>query len=131
MAMEIVEIAQELKLSIAQAAEGFYGIGEFLDLGWLRDQIIIHPTENHWEALSREALRDDFDMQQRQVTLSLFHSKPKKTDFVTYLQVWAARNKAHMDRWTEMLNALKGTEKLTFTMFFVAVREFMTFDTQI
>lgn len=131
MAMEIVEIAQELKLSIAHAAEGFYGIGEFLDLGWLRDQIIIHPTENHWEALSRESLRDDFDMQQRQVTLSLFYSKPKNTDFVTYLQVWAARNKAHLERWTEMMNALKGAEKLTFSMFFVAVREFMAFDTQI
>ncbi len=131
MAMEIVEIAQEMNVSMALAAETFYGIGEFLDLGWLRDQIIIHPTENHWEALSREALRDDFDTQQRQVTLSLFYNKPKEIDFATYLQVWAARNQRHLERWTEMMNVLKTTEKLTFTMFFVAVREFMAFDTQI
>lgn len=131
MAMEIVEIAQEMNVTIAQAAEAFYGIGEYLDLGWLREQIIIHPTENHWESLSREALRDDFDMHQRNVTLSIFKHKPKEIDFATYLQVWIARNQLQLDRWTEMMNALKTMEKLTFTMFFVAVREFMGFDTHL
>jgi glutamate dehydrogenase len=130
-AMEILEIAQETKVSIQETAEAFYGIGQFLDLGWLREQIIIHPTENNWEALSREALRDDFDLQQRQVTLSIFKSKPQEVDFTTYLQVWAARNQPQLDRWTDMMNALKTTDKLTFTMFFVAVREFMAFDTRV
>lgn len=130
-AMEILEIAQETKVSIAETAEAFYGIGQFLDLGWLREQIIIHPTENNWEALTREALRDDFDLQQRQVTLSIFKSKPKEVDFTTYLQVWAARNKPQLERWTDMMNALKTTEKVTYTMFFVAVREFMAFDTRV
>ncbi|NDH66559.1 MAG: NAD-glutamate dehydrogenase [Gammaproteobacteria bacterium] len=130
-AMEVLEIAQETKMSIAVTAEAFYGIGQFLDLGWLREQIIVHPTENNWEALSREALRDDFDLQQRQVVLSIFKSKPKEVAFTTYLPVWAARNQVQLDRWTEMMNALKTAEKLTFTMFFVAVREFMGFDTRV
>lgn len=130
-AMEILEIAHETKMSIAVTAEAFYGIGQFLDLGWLREQIIIHPTENNWEALSREALRDDFDLQQRQVALSIFKSKPQEVDFTTYLQVWAARNQSQLARWVDMMSALKTTEKLTFTMFFVAVREFMGFDTHV
>lgn len=128
MAMEILEIAKESNIGIDVASEAFYGIGEFLDLGWLRDQIIIHPTENNWEALSREALRDDFDMQQRHVTLSLFQSKPSGISFATHLQVWAARNQPQLQRWNEMMNALKTAEKLTFVMFFVAIREFMAFD---
>lgn len=131
MTMEIMEIAKDTDVSIPAAAEAFYGIGEYLDLGWLRDQIIIHPTDNNWEVLSREALRDDFDMQQRQVTLSIFKNKPKEIDFATHLQVWVARNQSQVERWNEMMNTLKTAEKLTFTMFFVAVREFMSFDTQI
>ncbi|MGV3740329.1 MAG: NAD-glutamate dehydrogenase [Gammaproteobacteria bacterium] len=130
-AMEILEIAQETNHTIAETAEAFHGIGEFLDLGWLREQIIIHPTENYWEALSREALRDDCDLQQRKVTLSIFKSKPKEVDFKTYLQVWAARHETQVERWNEMMSSLKATEKLTFTMFFVAVREFMSFDTHV
>ncbi|HVT62001.1 MAG TPA: hypothetical protein VHD33_00735 [Legionellaceae bacterium] len=128
MVMEIIEISQEIQVSIAEAAEAYYGIGEFLDLGWLREQIIIHPTENHWEALSREALRDDCDMQQRKVTLSIFKNKPKEISFAAHLQVWAARNATHLERWNEMMKNLKTSEKLNFTMFFVAVREFMAFD---
>ena len=76
-------------------------------------------------------MRDDFDLQQRQVVLSIFKSKPKEVAFTTYLPVWAARNQVQLDRWTEMMNALKTAEKLTFTMFFVAVREFMGFDTRV
>lgn len=130
-AMEVLEVAQETGHNVRETAEVFYGIGEFLDLGWLREQIIIHPTENYWEALAREALRDDCDLQQRKVTLSIFQSKPKEVDFNTYLQVWAARNQTQVERWNEMMNSLKATEKLNFTMFFVAVREFMAFDTQV
>ncbi|PJD91394.1 MAG: NAD-glutamate dehydrogenase [Legionella sp.] len=128
MAMEIMEVAQEIKVSIAEAAEAFYAVGEFLDLGWLRDQIIIHPTESNWESLSREALRDDCDIQQRQVTLSIFKTKPKDSSFSAHLQVWAARNATQLERWTEMMTLLKTTEKLTFMMFFVVVREFMGFN---
>lgn len=128
MAMEIMEISQDIEVSIPEAAEAFYSVGEFLDLGWLREQIIIHPTENNWEALSREALRDDCDMQQREVTLSIFKSKPQEISFAAHLQVWAARNATQLERWNEMINLLKTTEKLTYMMFFVVVREFMGFD---
>lgn len=127
-AMEILEIARETKHTIAETGEAFHGVGEFLDLGWLREQIIIHPIENYWEALAREALRDDCDLQQRKVTLSIFKNKPQEVDFNTYLQIWAARNQTQIERWNEMMSSLKSMEKLTFTMFFVAVREFMSFE---
>jgi len=126
--MEILDITHRVGISIAETATAYFGLGEFLDVGWLREQVIIHPTDNHWEALSREALRDDFDGQQRKVTLSIFKSKPKEVGFQEYLQVWAARNATKLKRWHEMMLVLKATEKLTFTMFFVAVREFMGFN---
>ncbi|MDP3705789.1 MAG: NAD-glutamate dehydrogenase [Legionellaceae bacterium] len=124
-AMDIVEIAQQSKISVSAAAEAYFHVGEFLDLAWIRNEIIIHSTESHWEALSREALRDDFDWHQRQLTLSIIDSKPKKKDLNEYLNIWAARNASQIERWNYILSNLKSTSVLNFAMFFVAIRELL------
>ena len=128
-AMDIVDIAHETQSTITEASEAFFGVGEFLDLGWLREQIIIHATENNWEALAREALRDDLDMQQRLMTTHVLGSKTEGETFAQHLQIWTARNIPQIERWNEMMKTFKTTEKLSPTMFFVAVREFFSFDT--
>jgi len=124
-AMDIVEIAQQSKITVKEAAEAYFHVGEFLDLGWIRNEIIIHSTESHWEALSREALRDDFDWHQRQLTLSIIDSKPKKKELNEYLNVWAGRNASQIERWNYILGNLKSASVLNFTMFFVAIRELL------
>jgi len=124
-AMDIVEIAHQSKISVTAAAEAYFHVGEFLDLGWIRNEIIIHATENHWEALSREALRDDFDWHQRQLTVSILNGKSKKTDFTEHLQLWAAENVSLIERWNYILSNLKAASVLNFTMFFVAIRELL------
>jgi glutamate dehydrogenase len=100
-------------------------VGEFLDLGWIRNEIIVFATENQWESLSREALRDDFDWHQRQLTASIIKSKPKKTDFMQYLAIWAEQNAQQIERWNHILSNLKSSSALHFTMFFVAIRELL------
>ena len=130
-AMDIVEIAHETNITVDQAAEAFFGVGEFLDLGWIREQIIIHPTENNWESLVREGLRDDFDLQQRYVTTGILKSKAHELSFSDHLQEWAIHNAPQIERWNEMMNHFKTTEKLNFTMFSVAVRAFNGFDTRV
>lgn len=124
-AMDIIEVAQELSIKPSKVAEVYFGIGAFLDLAWIRTQVIARPTDNHWEALSREALRDDLDWQQRQLTAGIMGFDDKKKDYMTCLQFWSESHTALIERWRHVLANLRSSNILNDTMFFVAIRELL------
>ncbi len=124
-ATDIIELAHTKKVKIAQVAELYFGIGEFLDLSWIRTQVIIHSTENHWESLSREALRDDLDWQQRQLTSGLMSFEPQNKDLLARLESWGNSHINLIERWRFILADLRSSTALNYTMFFVAIRELL------
>lgn len=124
-AMDVVDLAHKLNLNIQTASMVYFAVGEFLELGWIRNQIIAHPTENHWEALSREALRDDLDWQQRHLTLGIFQGYVMGEDIAHRLHVWSEKNQLLVERWHHVLSNLRSSSTATYTMFFVAIRELL------
>ncbi len=124
-AMDIIEIANKLEINVVSAATAYFGVGEFLDLGWIRTQIITHTTENHWESLSREALRDDLDWQQRQLTSSIGFCSDKTQDFMVCIKEWSETHKELIERWQHVLANLRSSNTLNYTMLFVAIRELL------
>ncbi|MBI2786626.1 MAG: NAD-glutamate dehydrogenase, partial [Legionella longbeachae] len=106
-ATDIIEIAYKRDMKVAQVAEIYFGIDEYLDLSWIRKQIIIHPSENHWESLSREALRDDLDLQQRQLTAGLINSDDDSPDLQARLASWGESHRGLIQRWRYILADLK------------------------
>jgi glutamate dehydrogenase len=52
-------------------AKAYFAVGSALDLTWYLQQISNLPVENNWQALAREAFRDDIDWQQRAITISV------------------------------------------------------------
>lgn len=124
-AMDIIEVAQQFELSPVKVAELYFGIGEFLDLTWIRSQIIAHPTENNWESLSREALRDDLDLQQRQLTAGIMSLDSDSKDFLSSFNAWSVSHTNLINRWEHILSELRSNTALNYTMFFVAIRELL------
>jgi glutamate dehydrogenase len=124
-AMDIIEVSKELNITIERIAEIYFGVGEFLDLHWIRSQVIIHPTENHWESLSREALRDDLDWQQRQLSAGIIRFDNENATVKKCLQAWSEANTVLIERWRYMLSDLRASSLLNYTMFFVAIRELL------
>ncbi len=124
-ALDIVDVAQNEGADIKNVAYLFFHIGEVLELNWIRSQVIAHPTDNHWEALSREALRDDLDIQQRMLTVSVLQfakgSKPLKQTIKDWLECYFEL----VERWQHMLAELRSSTSMNITMFFVAIRELM------
>jgi glutamate dehydrogenase len=123
--MDIIEIAHEHGLDVVKVAEVYFGIGEFLDLPWIRSQVIAHPAENHWEALSREALRDDLDWQQRQLTSGIISKALKKNAIMSCFHEWSNEHASLIKRWQHVLTNLRSSNTLNYTMFFVATRELL------
>ena len=124
-AMDIIDVAQLFSIKISKSAETYFYIEEFLDLAWIRTQIIIHPTENHWEGLSREALRDDLDWQQRQLTAGIINFDTKHDTLVECVDSWAELHHTLIERWRQILVNLQSGSALNYTMFFVAIRELL------
>lgn len=124
-AMDIIEVAHKFDISVTHVAEVYFNIGEFLDLSWIRAQVIIHPTENNWESLSREALRDDLDWQQRQLTAGIISLNGKKQDLLSAFKEWSESHLTLIERWRHILADLRSSPSLNYTMFFVAIRELL------
>lgn len=124
-AMDIIEIANEKNIDVIKVAEVYFKIGEYLDLAWIRTQVIVHPTESHWESLSREALRDDLDWQQRQLTASIISLENDGKDYMKRFDNWSRKYAELIERWHSVLADLRSHASLNYTMFFVAIRELL------
>lgn len=124
-AMDIIEVSHQLGLSISEVAKVYYGLGQFLELNWIRMQVIEHPTENQWEALSREGLRDDLDWQQRLLTEGIVRSVGNGGDLKKRLKTWSSQHESLVTRWHAVLANLRSSAVLNYTMFFVAIRELL------
>ena len=123
--LDILDISHELAVKISTVAEVYFHIEEFLDIRWIRTQIIIHATENNWESLSREALRDDLDLQQKQLTTSIIEFNKSNMELNTCIEKWAELYISLIERWRHVLTNLKFGAVLNYTMYFVAIRELL------
>ena len=123
--MDIIEVAQKMDIEVIQVAELYFMIGEYLELTWIRSQVIAHTAENNWESLSREALRDDLDWQQRQLTAGIISSAANKKDFIKVFKSWTDSHQHLITRWRQILTDLRASTNLNYTMFFVAIRELL------
>ncbi len=124
-AMDMVEIAEAHKVPVTRVGQLYFDLGEFLDLTWIRGHVVEHPTETHWEALTREALRDDLDWQQRKLTAAILQLENKAEQKSGGLEIWAETHKALIARWHQVVAELRSSNVLNYTMFFVAIRELL------
>ena len=123
--MDIIEVAQKLDIDVIKVAQLYFRIGEYLELSWVRSQVIAHTTENNWESLSREALRDDLDLQQRQLTEGIIRIDTNKKDFIQVFTDWTESHAGLIERWRQILTEVRASTNLNYTMFFVAIRELL------
>ncbi len=122
---DIVEISFKKSVSIETAAAAFFAVGDFLQLDYVRLQIIGHSAENQWESLSREAIRDDLDDQQRQLTETVLNDGDDFIAFSRHLKEWSATHGGLIERWHHLLENLRTCNTLSYTMFFVAIRDLL------
>lgn len=124
-AMDIIHLSLQFDIPVKNVAQLYFGISDRLELGWIRNQIIIHTTENNWESLSREALRDDLDLQQRQLTEAVIRMDGKRKEFIAVLDEWSESQARLIERWHHILSELRSSPTLNYTMFFAAIRELL------
>ena len=71
-AMGIVDVSRVASVSVDEAAKRFYGLGERLSLGVLRDEIAALPTGSKWEKIALGGLIMDLRRAQLGLTIRYF-----------------------------------------------------------
>ena len=109
----------------ADVAKAYFAVGSALDLTWYLQQISNLPVENNWQALAREAFRDDIDWQQRAITVSVLQMADAPLEIEARLALWLEQNHSMVERWRSMLVDLRAATGNDYAMYAVANRELL------
>jgi glutamate dehydrogenase len=120
-ALDVAEVAEASRRSVAEVAEVHAGIGARLELARLRRQIDALPADSHWQALAKAALGDDLAGLQRSITSEVLGSAEGGAGAM--LAAWEAVNATALERAQRMLAELGDGKALDLAMLSVALRE--------
>ncbi|MGB9090636.1 MAG: NAD-glutamate dehydrogenase [Pseudomonas farsensis] len=121
--LPIIEAADVTGHDPAQVAKAFFAVGSSLDLTWYLQEISNLPVENNWQALAREAFRDDIDLQQRAITISVLQMADAPQDMDARVALWCEQHRVMVERWRAMLDDLRNASGNDYAMYAVANRE--------
>lgn len=124
-ALNIIDVATIHEFDLEKTARVYFEGGERMNLVWFRDQIANDSREGHWNALARLTLRDELDLTQRSLTVSIMNKDKKEKDTQKLIARWLDDNHRSLERWDHLLAMLHGSSVVEYTMFFIALRELL------
>ncbi|MEJ5061044.1 MULTISPECIES: NAD-glutamate dehydrogenase [unclassified Pseudomonas] len=123
--LPIIEASDVTGQNPADVAKAYFAVGSALDITWYLQQISALPVENNWQALAREAFRDDVDWQQRAITISVLQQGDGTLDVEARLALWMSQHESMIERWRAMLVELRAASGTDYAMYAVANRELL------
>jgi len=119
----VIEVAAETEVAPDTVAKVYFSLGERLELAWLSRELNKLSVDNYWQALAREAFRDDLDWQQRALVAIAIKGADKGSSVAAAVDKWAEENQWLLDRWQNVVNEVKSAKKQEYAMYTVALRE--------
>ena len=125
-ALGIIEASHQTNRPVERVAEAYFCVGETLSLNWFMDQINTLDVNSHWQALAREAFRDDMDWQLRSLTVSVLNSEVvADMPMEELMATWQTAHPNLVSRWQRMLDELRASDRAEYAMYSVALRELL------
>ena len=124
-AMDIAQIAKELKQEIDHISRIYFVLGAELSLHWFLQQVNNQSVDNHWQALARASFREDLDWQQRQLTSAVITAMVDGSTPEQGIEAWMQEHDKAILRWESVLAEFKVGNVHEFAKFSVALRELM------
>lgn len=123
-ALAIIQAAELTKRPVNETATMYFAMGNHLDLYWMYEEINRLQIDNHWQALAREAYRDDLDWQQRTLTVGLLNANFEGA-VDEKLEQWSGLHTEMISRWRRIMVEIRAVDSREFAMYGVALRELM------
>ncbi len=118
-ALDVVETAARRKTKVDRVAKVFFGIGETLELNWLRRQVENLDVAGQWHAMSRANLRDELFTHHNSLVERVLQSAGRKRDPVL---AWLEANQQLVSGVSKMLAEMKNLDEMDYPTISVAIR---------
>jgi glutamate dehydrogenase len=97
-ALDILEVAQATQRPVEGVAALYFALAARLDILWLRERISGLPTDSHWQALARSALRDELAEELHSLVAVVLKLAPDPTGPDPLIEAWQERNRDSLER---------------------------------
>jgi glutamate dehydrogenase len=124
----IAEVAQVSRRKLKEVTALFVEVGERLQLTTFAKLVNQISVSNNWEALAREAFRDDLNATQQRIASVLAAKKGRPDDLVTHL---LTQHETDCARWMTTIDQLGATLDVSYPMLSVALRELKTIEARV
>jgi glutamate dehydrogenase len=121
--LDATEVTLEQKRPIEVIGTLYFALVGELDLRWISEKITALPTDTPWQALARNALRDDLASQQRALTSTVAKLSPGSADPPAMLAAWKERYASAIARYAAMIEELRRAPSLDLAVLSVLLRE--------
>jgi glutamate dehydrogenase len=117
--LDVVETAARRRTDVNRVARVFFGLGDVLDLKWLKKQVESLKVARQWHAISRANLRDELFSAHNHLVERVLKGDGRKKDPVAS---WMETNQATLKPVQDMLNDMKKGGEMDYPTISVAVR---------
>jgi glutamate dehydrogenase len=117
--LDVVETAARRRTDVNLVAKVFFGLGDTLDLKWLRKQVESLNVAGQWHAVSRANLRDELFSVHNKLVERVLHSDGGNKEPV---ESWMETNQEALKPVRHMLSDMKKNAEMDYPTISVAVR---------
>ncbi|MBL0123520.1 MAG: NAD-glutamate dehydrogenase [Betaproteobacteria bacterium] len=121
--LDIVENAKKLNRAVELAAQVYFALAGKLDMRWIAGQVTALPSDTHWRAMARAAMRDDLANLQGQLTSCVLKLSPSVEDPLKLIATWEAHHEKALAHMREVMADLKSARTCDLAMLSVLLRE--------
>jgi glutamate dehydrogenase len=121
--LDVTEVALDQKKRLESMATLYFALVGELGLRWMAERITALPTDTSWQAMARNALRDDLAVQQRALTSAVSRLSPEGQDPAAMLAEWKDRYAPALARLKSMIDELKRGGVIDLAVLSVLLRE--------
>ncbi|SFX60677.1 NAD-glutamate dehydrogenase [Marinospirillum alkaliphilum] len=122
-ALNIIQAERDTGQNLALVTEAYFLLGQSLQLPWLKQQITDLAVHDSWEAMAREAYRDELDDRHRLLTVSLLTLEDGASDLQVRMEQWLTHFGNQTERWNSLLHEVRGGSNVGYPLFAVAMRQ--------
>ena len=122
-ALDITELADQRKIDVERVGDVFCVIGDRLRLDWLYDRIVDLPRADRWDALARNAFREDVEAEHRAIAEAVLRMAGSDVGAEAALDAWAGVQRAAVDRALALIDDIAKHGVFDLATLSVALRE--------
>jgi glutamate dehydrogenase len=122
-ALDVAELADKYRVDPEHVASLYCVVGDRLRFDWLADRVAELPREQRWDALARNALREDVAGEHRAVVDAILASVDPGFEAETAYDVWAGSRHDAVARALQLIDDMGAAGLADLATLSVVIRE--------